>query len=254
MNMQLDPAYVVMLLVVGGIAGVVNTLAGGGSNLTLPALMVMGLPADIANATNRVAVLLQSIAGVRGFREHGRLPTTDLKAIVLLTLAGSLFGALLAVALPVSVLKPILLLAMLSMAAIILFFPAVVVPEPGTPVRRVADSWQSKGLLFAAGVYGGFVQAGVGFILIAALAGSLRYDLIRTNALKMLCTGFLTALALVVFVWQDLVAWGPGLVLGLGSVIGTRFGVSMAVKIDQKYLKWFLFIMTLVASAAAMFF
>lgn len=250
----LDPLYVLLLLVVGGLAGVINTLAGGGSNLTLPALMVMGLPADVANATNRVAVLLQSIAGVRGFARHGQLPKEDLTAIVSLTLGGSLFGALLAVLLPVSVLKPTLLLAMLLMAGVILLRPSVVAPDPGTPVRRVGESWQSGCLLFAAGVYGGFVQAGVGFILIAALAGSLRYDLVRTNALKMLCTGFLTALALVVFMWQGLVAWGPGLVLALGSILGTQVGVSLAQKVSQKNLKWFLFVMTLVASAAAMIF
>jgi len=106
--------------------------------------------------------------------------------------------------------------------------------------------------LFFAGVYGGFVQAGVGFVLIAALAGGLRYDLVKTNALKMLCTAALTVAALAVFVWQGLVAWLPGIILACGSVVGAKIGVRMALKASQRGLKWFLFVMTLVASLFAL--
>ncbi len=106
--------------------------------------------------------------------------------------------------------------------------------------------------LFLAGVYGGFVQAGVGFVLIAALAGTLRYDLVRTNALKMLCTGAFTLIALVVFIVDDLVLWLPGLVLGVSTMFGAALGVRMALKVRQETLKWFLFLMTVCASAAAL--
>jgi uncharacterized membrane protein YfcA len=246
--------YAVILVLVGVVAGVINTLAGGGSNLTLPALMVMGMPADVANATNRVGVLLQSLAGANDFHRGGHLPREDFGAILLLTLLGSLIGALLAAFMPASILKPVLLSAMLGMALLILVRPAVVAPPPGTVPRRVADTPSSKWILLLAGVYGGFVQAGVGFILIAALAGSLRYELVKTNALKMLCTGCLTLAAIAVFIWQDLIAWVPGLILAVGTVIGAKLGVKLAVGFSQNGLKWFLFIMTLLASAAALWF
>jgi len=241
-----------LLLVTGFIAGVINTLAGGGSNLTIPALMVMGLPADVANATNRVGVLLQSVAGVRGFHRHGKLDAADTVPVLIPNLLGGIVGAVFAAWMPVTLLKPILLGTMIGMSLLILLRPSVVAPPPGTrpiPVRERPLAWVA---LFAAGVYGGFVQAGVGFVLIAALAGSLRYDLVRTNALKMLCTGAFTLVALLVFIVDDLVLWIPGLILGISTMFGAALGVRLAIKVSQDMLKWFLFLMTLCASAAAL--
>lgn len=248
---ELSPLLIALLITVGVVAGVINTLAGGGSNLTLPALMIMGLPADVANATNRVGVLLQCASGSWDFHRRGVLPKDDLPGILAPTLAGSLLGAGLASVLPLTLLKPLLLTAMISMSLLILLRPAVVAPPPGTPPRRAAASASGRWVLFLAGVYGGFVQAGVGFILIAALAGALRHDLVRTNALKMLATGLLTLAATAVFLYQGLIAWVPGLVLASGTIVGARLGVSLAVRTSQSSMKWFLFVMTLVASLAA---
>ncbi len=245
--------YYLILLVTGVIAGVINTLAGGGSNLTLPALMITGMPADVANATNRVGVFLQSLVAIRGFKQHKVLDVRDGWAIILPTLAGSYVGVKLAVLLPEALLKPLLLGTMLAMALLILIKPSTIAPPPGTPVYAVKDRPFAIAALFFAGVYGGFVQAGVGFIIIAALAGSLRYDLLRTNALKMLITAAVTSIALTVFIIEDLVKWGPGLVLAAGTMVGAYLGVKLAVDVSQKSLKWFLFIMTLFACAAALF-
>lgn len=249
---QLSPELVALLIGVGLIAGVINTLAGGGSNLTLPALMLMGLPADVANATNRVGVLMQSLTAAKDFDSHGQLARQDLWGILKPTLLGSLLGAVIAAFAPTEWLKPALLLAMVSMAFIILVRPNVIAPPLGTRALLMEEAPHARWSLFFAGVYGGFVQAGVGFILIAALAGSLRYDLVKTNAIKMVCTAALTVAALAVFIWQDLVAWVPGLILAVGTIMGAKIGVRIAIKTSPKGLKWFLFVMTLVASVAAL--
>lgn len=241
-----------LLISMGFLAGIINTMAGGGSNLTIPALMVMGLPADIANATNRVSVLLQSFTAARGFSRHGKLDIPDLKKIVAVTLIGGLAGASLASYMPAAMLKPTLLIAMITMAGIILFKPSVVAPPEGTKALQISESPQSIPMLFLAGFYGGFVQAGVGFILLAALAGSLRYDLVRSNALKIVCTAGFTLVALAIFVYNDQVLWVPGLILAAGSMLGAHLAVNITIKLSQTTLKWILFIMTLVASAAAM--
>ena len=107
-------------------------------------------------------------------------------------------------------------------------------------------------MLFFAGLYGGFVQAGVGFVLIAAIAGGLRYDLVRANALKVLCAAAFTSISLAVFIWQDQIVWVPGLILGVSSMAGAHIGVKLSMKISQVFMKWFLFVMTLVASLAAL--
>ena len=251
--MEYSLAYFAILAFTGLIAGIINTLAGGGSNLTLPALMIAGMPADIANATNRVGVFLQCLVGVRGFKKHNMLDTQDIFPVLAPTLAGGLVGSLAAALLPVLLLKPVLLATMIGMALLILIRPSVVTPPPGTPVYKVKERPQARIALFFAGVYGGFVQAGVGFILIAALAGTLRYDLVRTNALKMLCSAAFTGLALIIFIIDDLVLWLPGIVLACGTMCGAAIAVRLSLKISQNVMKWFLFAMTICASAAAMF-
>ncbi len=250
---ELTPFFIVLLLTTGLLAGVINTLAGGGSNLTLPALMMMGMPADIANATNRVGVFLQCMVGMRGFDKQGRLERTDLKNLLIPTLVGGFVGALAASFTPATYLKPVLLGTMVAMALLILIRPATIMPSAEEQAKIVKGNPRAWWGLWIAGFYGGFVQAGVGFVLIAALSGVLRYDLVRANALKLLCTGAFTLVALVVFIWRDQIAWIPGLVLAIGTMTGAKIGVKMALKVSQTTLKWFLFVMTLCASAAALF-
>lgn len=242
---------IVVLVGTGFVAGIINTLAGGGTNLTLPALIVMGIPAEFANATNRVGVLLQSVVALLGFRRHGRLPTEDVGPILVPTLVGGVFGAFAAAYAPSGLLKPLLLGAMLGMTIIMLVKPEVVAPPPGTVPHRVRDRKSSWFWLWLAGFYGGFVQAGVGFILITALAGSLRYDLVRTNALKMVCVSAFTAMALAVFIVQGLVLWLPGLILAAGTMAGANTAVRFAISAKPSTLKWFLFAMTLCGTIAA---
>lgn len=251
---EFNSFFILLLVFTGLLAGVINTLAGGGSNLTLPALMIMGLPADVANATNRVGVLLHSVVGVRDFDKHSMLPRHDMVSILIPTLLGGLVGALAASYLPVSWLKPSLLIAMLSIALIILVRPDIISPgadEVPGKVKGNKTAWLS---LFSAGIYGGFVQAGVGFVLISALAGTLRYDLVRSNALKLFCTAAFTLVALLVFIWRGQVEWIPGLIVAVGTMVGAKIGVRLALNISHKVMKWFLFLMTLVISAAALYF
>ncbi|MCI5106314.1 MAG: sulfite exporter TauE/SafE family protein [Pseudomonadales bacterium] len=245
---------IALLAGTGFLAGGINTIAGGGSNLTLPALMMMGLPADVANGTNRVAVLMQCIVGVRGYDKHDTLDRGAIKAILFPTMTGGILGALAAAMMPNLYLKPVLLLTILSMSLVILLRPSVIAPPPGTPTKSPNDSPLAWWSLFAAGIYGGFVQAGVGFILLGALAGALRYDLVRANALKMTCALAFTAVAFVVFVAFGQVRWIPGLIVACGSMLGAHLTVKIAVKASQNSIKWFLFLMTLCAVAGGFLF
>jgi uncharacterized membrane protein YfcA len=242
-----------LLVVAGFIAGFINTIAGGGSMLTLPALMLLGMQADIANATNRVGVLLQSLAGSHGFHRKGKLPLDSFIPTLVPALAGSLVGSLLASYLPVTFLKPALLGTMLLMALVMLVKPSAVAPPPGSPTYTIKQRPAAWAGLFFAGVYGGFVQAGVGFIIIAALAGVLRYDLVKTNALKMAITGALTVIALAIFVVRGQVLWVPGLLMAAGTVVGASLSVQFAINVPQGVLKWVLFVMVLLTSASALF-
>ncbi|MDD9890139.1 MAG: sulfite exporter TauE/SafE family protein [Gammaproteobacteria bacterium] len=242
-----------LLLITGFLAGGINTVAGGGSNLTLPALMVFGLPADIANGTNRVAILMQSLVGVAGYDKYQTLDRPAIVPILIPTIIGGIVGALAAAVIPNVFLKPILLGTILTMSVVILVRPDVISPPPGTPTLSPNEHRGAWWGLFAAGVYGGFVQAGVGFILLAALAGGLRYDLIRANALKMACALAFTIVAVAIFIAFDQVWWIPGIILALGSMAGAHLAVKIAVNASQQSIKWFLFVMTLFAVAAGFF-
>ena len=249
--MAIDSLHLMLLIATGIAAGFVNTVAGGGSVLTVPALMLLGMPADIANGTNRIGVLMQSVAGVRGFRQHGKLDQSALMPILLPTVIGSLLGSLVASYLPASVLKPVLLGTMLAMTLLVVLKPSTFPSTDETPFT-VQQKPAATGWLFVAGLYGGFVQAGVGFILLAALAGILRYDLVRANALKMACTLVFSAVALLVFVIRDQVLWIPGLIVGVSTIIGVQLSVRFAINAQQKTLKWIFLGMAMVVCVAAL--
>jgi uncharacterized membrane protein YfcA len=245
-----DLYQAIILIVIGFMAGVINTLAGGGSNLSLPALMMYGLPADIANATNRVSVLMQSIVATRGFYQHDKIDSTSVKDSFIPLLAGGLVGAVIASYLNVELLKPVLLGTMIVVSLWVVFKSDTENNELENR-KSCFDSKLTFFTTFAAGFYGGFIQAGVGFVLIATFVGVLNYDLLRANAMNMVATAIFTSIALLIFIFRDQVAWLPGLLLGVGSIAGAQIGVRFAVEVKAKTLKILVLVMTIVASAAA---
>ena len=244
----MSPEEAVLLLAVGLVSGFINTLAGGGSMLTLPALMMTGMPADLANGTNRVAVLAQSITGAKGFDQAGKLDRGALVGIIVPTVLGAGLGAAMASVLPNTWLKPILLTVMAIVALFLL------VPSGTKPIE--SDKLPAGGViawlaLFGAGLYGGFIQAGVGFILVAIVSGVLHYDLLRSNALKLVCTSIFSGVALIIFALQGQVLWLTGIVLALGSVLGALASVRFAINVDESVLRSILVIMVLTSCIAA---
>lgn len=253
MEYSLDWINISALLISGLAAGFINTIAGGGGLFTLSALLLMGIPADLANATNRVSVAAQSIEGVRGFHRHRVLDTQAILPILAPTLSGSLIGAAIASYLPVWLLKPVLLSTMIAMALLMLIKPAVMAPPAGTIPKQLADSPAGWVALFGAGLYGGFVQAGVGFLLLAALVGVLRYPLVQGNALKLVCTGVFGATALAVFAVRGQVLWIPGLIITVGTIVGVRLSVNWAVTAKADSLRHVLLLAVIGACVAAFF-
>jgi len=241
------PFELAALAVIGVAAGWINTLAGGGSMLTVPALMFFGLPADVANGTSRVAIVAQCAMGVRGYARAGKLEGLRFGRVVGPTLAGSAAGAYLATWLPNAVFRPVLLGTMLVMAVTLIAKPSVLVPDEGTEPRDPTQhplAWLS---LLLAGFYGGFLQAGVGLILLAVLGGMLRYDLVRGNALKLAIVLAFSVVSVAVFVWRDRVQWSPALALVVGNSVGAQLGVRFAVTRGQGAIRKVVFV-TVVAT------
>ncbi len=241
------------LLALGGAglaAGFINTLAGGGSLLTLPALMLTGLDASVANATNRIGVLSGSLSASYSFARSRHLDPRVVARLAGPMLIGAAAGALAAAKVPSHTLEPILLATLVGMALLLALRPSILAPAPDEAPREPGP--QALLELAAAGFYAGFLQAGIGFILLAVLAGRLRHDLVRANALKVALVLPLTAVAIGIFWWQGLIRWVPGLTLGLASAIGARLAVRFAVR-HTAALRWLVLVaVTVLAVAVAL--
>ena len=223
------------LFAVGFVAAVINVVAGGGSFLTLPLLIFLGLPASIANGTNRVGVLAQNLSAVVGFHGHQVLPVSWAIRASVPVLAGAALGVWGALTVPDAAFRRILSIVMLAMALVTLLQQrrgaAAPRPVPRSPWRPMLIA-----ALFLTGLYGGFLQAGVGFLALAVttFAG---FDLVRGNAVKVFTVMLLTLLSLAVFAGTGHVDWAAGIALGLGNLLGGFAGVKVAVLKGQVWLE-----------------
>ncbi len=224
----LTPTLVGALVGAGVIAGALNTLAGGGSLLLVPALMLTGMTGTMANGTSRVAVLAQCTASVIGFARRGHLPFAAARTVVPPVLVGAGVGAVIATQVSNRVFEPLLLVTLVVMALALLISPARFMAPPGAEPRPATGPLAVLAL-FAAGLYGGVLQAGAGLVFLAIFAGGLRHDLVRANALKALVMLIYIAGTVIVFATADDVVWGPALVLGVGAAIGAWLASQLAM-------------------------
>jgi uncharacterized membrane protein YfcA len=182
----------------GFICGWINTLAGSGSLVTLPVLLAMGLPANVANGTNRIAIVLQNTVGTASFRQKQVL---DGRAGLLLaapTAVGAIVGAHIALNLDEQMMRRTIGALMVVMLVVVLTEPRRWLEGRPGGVHHGLD-WKRMLLFFAIGVYGGFIQAGIGIFLLAGLVLGAGYDLVRGNAVKVLITLVQSVVALAVF-------------------------------------------------------
>ena len=223
-----------ILFAVGIVAGTLNIIAGGGSFLSMPALIFLGLDATVANGTNRVAIFLQNIGAVWGFQRHGVVDWRYVLWAAVPATCGSAVGAWAAVVIPAAIFQKILAFLMIAVTLWTLWDP-LKKKEPAPESHRPRVLLLALGFFFV-GIYGGFVQAGVGFLILAAttMAG---LDLVRGNAVKVLTILVYTSLALAIFAVGGKVDWTLGLVLAAGNVIGSLIGVRLTVLKGHAWVK-----------------
>ena len=223
-----------LLLVAGFSAGVVNTLAGNGSVFTLSALIFLGLPADIANGTNRIGTSMQSLTAVTVFRSHDRGVFQYSLPYLWPSFLGALLGAWVVADLPESVLKWVMGVIMLFLLILILANPKKGLKEGE---HEPAKPWVKALALFGIGFYGGFIQAGIGVLLLVSLVNLGAHSLVKSNAIKLVVVLAYSLPVLGVFIWYDKVAWEMGVWLGVGQVAGSFLAARFAVK-NQKANQW----------------
>ncbi len=223
------------LFLIGAFTGVVNILAGGGSLLTLPLLIFLGLPATVANGTNRVGILFQNLTAIGGFRKQKMLPLGLALLCTGPALVGSYLGAMWAVDIDDRSFERLLAIIMIGILIFMLVDP---MKKKRIELAHISR-WRAAAIVvsfFFVGIYGGFVQAGVGFLIITALLAH-GLDLVRINAVKVFVVLVFTVLALAVFIAHDQVNWPLGLALGAGNAAGGWIGTHLAVKKGHDWIK-----------------
>lgn len=226
-------SYETILLAAAGLAaGIVNTMAGGGSMLTVPALVVLvGLPGTVANGTNRLGVLLMNAAAVWQFRREGLSGIRTALPLLPPVAAGSLVGALAIARVDDGTFERLFGLVMLALVV-----PTLRPPKPRSDTTRPHGRAARFALFFAIGLFGGAFQAGVGILLVLALAHA-GTDLVRANSAKVAITFAFTLFSFPVFVAEDQVRWIPGLIVGAGFAAGGALGARLAVAGGERVIR-----------------
>ncbi len=230
-------AEIIALIVAGLFVGFINTLAGGGSIISLSLLMFLGLPPGVANGTNRIAIIIQNIIATSSFKQQKVL---DLKKTLWLgipAVIGSVVGAWIAVDLTDRVLEIAMGIILLLMLAFIISNPKKWL-EGNVELEKMKISIKHVIIFFFIGVYGGFIQVGVGYLLLAALILAAGQNLVKANASKVMIILMYLPFSLIIFLLDDQVNWEYGLIMTIGSVIGAFVASRLAVKKGINFIRY----------------
>jgi uncharacterized membrane protein YfcA len=230
---------ILLLILSGVLVGFINTLAGGGTIITVSLLLFLGLPAGVANGTNRIAVIFQNLVAVASFKKQKILDVRKGLILAVPTTIGSIIGALVATKSSDGLMEKCIAVAMVLM----LFFlitKSKLWLKGRSDLQEKKVSWFQFVIYLLIGFYGGFIHIGVGFFLLGGLVISSGYDLIHANAIKNLIVLIYSPFALIVFMLNDQVDYKLGLILSIGNVAGAWLATKYAVKWGANFVRWLL--------------
>lgn len=236
------------LIIAGTLVGFINTLAGGGSIISLSVLMMLGLPATVANGTNRIAIAVQNLTAVSSFKQQRVLEVKKGLLLAIPAIVGSVIGAWIASDINELIFERAVAVIMLFMLLFILYKPQRWIKEQSELTNKGITVWQVI-IFFLIGIYGGFIQLGVGYFLLAGIVLGAGYELVKANAIKVLIVLLYTPFTIVVFLMNDQINWAYGLVMTIGNVAGAFIASRMAVKKGAAFVRWVIVLVILLTSA-----
>ncbi len=232
---------VAVLIIAGFLVGVINTIAGSGTIITYSLFMMMGLPANSANGTIRLGVIMQTFASSATFKANKVLDVKRGLMYSIPVILGTIGGAFIAVNINERFFEKIIGAVMIMMLVFIFLKPERWMEGKQQLVKKKTTASQML-ILFATGIYGGFIHIGVGIFLLAALVLSAGYDLVKANALKVFIVFLYSPFALAVFMINGQVSYAIGLIAAIGNLIGGIVASKYAVNWGSKFIRWFLII------------
>lgn len=234
--MPIDMPTALMLIGAGFVAGTVNSIAGGGSLLTLPLLIFIGLPATVANGTNRIAIFVGGIGATTSFHRRKLIPFAWVKFGLPPAVIGVALGAWAAMEVGDVVFEGVLAVILVLAASWMIWHP-VTPPEHSEILEPdLSKRWFLRGAFLLLGFYSGFIQAGVGFLFLALLSAN-GLDLVRGNAVKIPLILAFTGLAIPLFALGGHLNWAAGLSLAGGQFFGAKLGVHLQVLKGQAWIR-----------------
>ncbi|GAA5222146.1 sulfite exporter TauE/SafE family protein [Membranihabitans marinus] len=244
---------------VGGIAGLIaggiNTLAGNGSALTLAVLMeFFGLPSNIANATNRIGVLAQTTASTYGFYRSKKLSIQGNQRLLICTILGSFLGIYLAVIISAEGFKTVYKYLLVLMLFILFIKPKRWINPSEDSEAKKLPLWLSTIFYILLGVYGGFIQMGMGIFALAIFVLIGKMNIIKANILKSFIIAVYTLIAVAIFAYKDLIHWPFGLALAFGQMIGGYYTAQFASRSPKaSQIAYILLIICVIAAIVKVF-
>lgn len=237
--MEFEWYQYIFVVMAGFAAGYINALAGSGSLITLGLLTFLGVPATIANGSNRVGVLIGAISSTASFEKQKVMDWRGGLMLAAPAVVGSLIGAQIAADLNDAIMDKVIGAVMVLMLGVILFRPKRWLE--GTNLQFTdRPSLTQIVIFFLIGIYGGFIQAGVGIFLLSGLVLSAGYNLVRANAVKTLIVLVFTLFALFIFIANGQVNWLIGIALAIGNAAGGWFAARMAVERGATFVRFVL--------------
>lgn len=242
-----------LLILVGFIAGFINTMAGGGSLLTLPLLIFLGLPSAVANGTNRIAIFMSAFSATAGFKSKGISNYPFNFYLGFSGLLGALIGAQIAVDIKGELFNKILAVIMIVVVLLIVFKPKI---DSVNILERLTGKhlYISMVAFFFIGIYGGFINAGIGFVIMLFLHYYNKLNLVKVNATKVVIVLIYTTGAIITFALAGKINWIYGIFLASGNFLGGWISSRWSVKKGEKAIKAFLVVMVLLMSIKLWFF
>jgi hypothetical protein len=232
---------IILLGVLGVGAGWLNVMAGGGSLLTVPVMVFMGIPGPVANGTNRIGILLQNLSAVTAFRKKGYSDFKLSLSLAAVACVGASAGAMIGTRLEGEWFNRVLALVMIGVIIIMATDkkrPPVENGDEGKPRNLVLG----HALMLGAGLWGGFIQIGVGFVRMPILHRVMGLDLVRVNMHKVFIVLAYTLIALTVFASQVEILWSAGLALALGTMTGGWLGAHMTTSHGEVWIRRVLYL------------
>lgn len=230
---------IIALVVSGLFVGFINTLAGGGTIISFTVLMLLGLPANVANGTNRVPIIFQNIVAVRNFKKKKILDTSKALALGIPTVIGSILGSLLVINIDQQMIEMYFGIIMLVMLFFLIYNPSVWLKGKEDLIKKKTPIWMMV-IFFLIGIYGGVIHVGIGYFLLIGLVLGAGYDLVRANAMKNLLVLLYVPFTLVVFIKNDQVRWDFGLTHAIGNIIGAYIASKWASEWGANFVRWML--------------